>query len=102
VHESTVSRAAANKYAHTPQGLYELRYFFSTAATESESGEDLTAESIKQRLGQLVRQENPAKPFSDSSLAELLEKDGIKLARRTVAKYREQMRIPSVKNRRKN
>ncbi|WP_417910348.1 RNA polymerase factor sigma-54 [Candidatus Electronema sp. PJ] len=102
VHESTVSRAAANKYVHTPQGLYELKYFFSTVAAESEDGEDMTAESIKQRLGQFVRQENPAKPLSDGALAELLEKDGIKVARRTIAKYREQMKIPPVKHRRKN
>jgi RNA polymerase sigma-54 factor len=101
VHESTVSRAAANKYVHTPQGLYELRYFFTTAAAASEDGGDMTAESIRQRLAQLVRQENPAKPFSDSALAELLEKEGIRLARRTVAKYREQLRIPTVKLRRR-
>jgi RNA polymerase sigma-54 factor len=102
VHESTVSRATANKYAHTPQGLYELKYFFSTAATTaSDTGEELTAESIKQRLGQLIRAENPAKPCSDSKLAELLEAEGIKIARRTVAKYREQMKILPVKHRRR-
>jgi len=101
VHESTVSRAAANKYAHTPQGLYELRYFFSTAATASDSGEELTAISIKERLGQLIRSEDPAKPYSDNKLAQLLEEEGIKLARRTVAKYREQMKILPVKHRRR-
>jgi RNA polymerase sigma-54 factor len=102
VHESTVSRATANKYAHTPQGLYELKYFFSTAAaTATDTGEELTAESIKQRLGQLIRSENPAKPYSDSKLAALLAEEGIKLARRTVAKYREQMKILPVKHRRR-
>ena len=101
VHESTVSRATANKYVETPHGIYELKYFFSTAAAASDSGEDLTAETVKQRIVQFVRQENPAKPLSDGALAELLEKDGIKLARRTVAKYREQLRIPTVKLRRK-
>ncbi len=102
VHESTVSRATANKYAHTPQGLYELKYFFSTAATtDADTGEELTAVSIKQRLGQLIRAEDAAKPYSDSRLAELLEEEGIKIARRTVAKYREQMKILPVKHRRR-
>jgi len=101
VHESTVSRATANKYVETPHGIYELKYFFSTVAAASENGDELTSETVKQRIAQLVRQENPAKPFSDGALAELLEKEGIKLARRTVAKYREQMRIPTVKLRRK-
>ena len=101
VHESTVSRATANKYVETPHGIYELKYFFSATAAASGNGDDLTAENVKQRLAQLVRQENPAKPLSDSALAELLEKEGIKLARRTVAKYREQLRIPTVKFRRK-
>ncbi len=100
VHESTVSRATANKYVHTPQGLYELKYFFSTAAAASDTGEELTSESIKQRLNHLIRSEDPAKPYSDNKLAELLEQEGIKLARRTVAKYREQMKILPVKHRR--
>jgi len=100
VHESTVSRVTSSKYVETPHGIYELKYFFSTAAASSESGEELTAETVKQRLVQLVRQENPAKPLSDGALAELLEQEGIKLARRTVAKYREQLRIPTVKFRR--
>ncbi|WP_417916891.1 RNA polymerase factor sigma-54 [Candidatus Electronema sp. JC] len=101
VHESTVSRATANKYVETPHGIYELKYFFSATAAASGNGDDLTAENVKQRLAQLVRQENPAKPLSDGALAELLEKEGIRLARRTVAKYREQLRIPTVKFRRK-
>lgn len=100
LHESTVSRVTANKYVHTPQGLYELKYFFSTAAAAADNGDALTAESIKNRIGQLVRSEEPAKPLSDSAIAELLEKEGIRLARRTVAKYREQMKILPVKHRR--
>lgn len=100
VHESTVSRVTSNKYVETPQGIYELKYFFSTAAAEGENGDELTSASIKQRIGQLVRQENPAKPLSDSKLADLLEQEGIKLARRTVAKYREQMKIMPVQHRR--
>ncbi|MCW5206352.1 RNA polymerase factor sigma-54 [Desulfobulbus sp. F5] len=100
VHESTVSRVTSNKYVETPQGIYELKYFFSTAAAEGENGDELTSVSIKQRIGQLVRQENPAKPLSDSKLTELLEQEGIKLARRTVAKYREQMKIMPVQHRR--
>lgn len=101
VHESTVSRATANKYVETPHGICELKYFFSATAAASDSGGDLTAENVRQRIAQLVREENPAKPFSDGALAELLEQEGIKVARRTVAKYREQLRIPTVKFRRK-
>jgi RNA polymerase sigma-54 factor len=102
VHESTVSRATANKYVETPHGIYELKYFFSAAAAASDNGEELTSETVKQRIAQMVRQENPAKPLSDGALAELLEKEGIRLARRTVAKYREQLRIPTVKMRRRD
>ncbi|WP_417911376.1 RNA polymerase factor sigma-54 [Candidatus Electronema sp. TJ] len=101
VHESTVSRATANKYVETPHGIFELKYFFSATAAATDNGDDLTAEKVKQRLAQLVRQENSAKPLSDNTLSELLEQEGIKVARRTVAKYREQLRIPTVKFRRK-
>jgi RNA polymerase sigma-54 factor len=100
LHESTVSRVTANKYVHTPQGLYELKYFFSTAAAEDKNGDALTAESVKNRISHFIRSEDPEKPLSDSAIAELLEKEGVKVARRTVAKYREQMKILPVKHRR--
>ncbi len=99
MHESTISRVTSNKYTHTPQGIYELKYFFSTAIPR-EGKEALASESIKTRIRQLVQEEDKAKPLSDSALADKLADQDIKIARRTVAKYREQMKIPPVKHRR--
>ena len=99
VHESTVSRVTSNKYVHTPQGIYELKYFFSTAI-QREDGSEMAAESIKTIIRRMVGEEDKAKPLSDSAIAEQLEKQEIKIARRTIAKYREQMKIPPVKHRR--
>jgi RNA polymerase sigma-54 factor len=99
MHESTISRVTSNKYTHTPQGIYELKYFFSTAIPR-EGKEALAAESIKTRIRQLVQEEDKAKPLSDSAIAGKLADQDIKIARRTVAKYREQMKIPPVKHRR--
>jgi RNA polymerase sigma-54 factor len=99
MHESTISRVTSNKYAHTPQGIYELKYFFSTAIPRE--GEDaLAAESIKTRIRKMIQDEDRAKPLSDSAISEILAKQNIQLARRTVAKYREQMKISPVKHRR--
>lgn len=99
MHESTISRVTSNKYAHTPQGIYELKYFFSTAIPRE--GEDaLAAESIKTRIRKMIQDEDRAKPLSDSAISEILAEQNIQLARRTVAKYREQMKIPPVKHRR--
>jgi RNA polymerase sigma-54 factor len=99
MHESTISRVTSNKYTHTPQGIYELKYFFSTAIPR-EGKEALAAESIKTRIRQLVQEEDKAKPLSDSAIAAKLADQDIKIARRTVAKYREQMKLPPVKHRR--
>lgn len=99
MHESTISRVTSNKYAHTPQGIYELKFFFSTAIPR-EGGEALAAESIKTRIRQMIQKEDKSKPFSDNAIAQKLAEKNIKLARRTVAKYREQMKIPPVKHRR--
>ena len=99
MHESTVSRVTSNKYVHCPQGIYELKYFFSTAVPNAD-GETVAAEAIKTRIRQLISGENPAKPLSDNKISELLEKENISVARRTVAKYREQMKILPVKHRR--
>jgi len=99
MHESTISRVTSNKYTHTPQGIYELKFFFSTAIPR-EGKEALAAESIKTRIRQLVQEEDKAKPLSDSAIASKLADQDIKIARRTVAKYREQMKIPPVKHRR--
>jgi RNA polymerase sigma-54 factor len=99
MHESTVSRVTSNKYVHCPQGIYELKYFFSTAVATSD-GDTVAAEAIKTRIRQLVHGENPLKPLSDSKISELLAKENITVARRTVAKYREQLKILPVKHRR--
>ena len=101
MHESTVSRVTSNKYVHCPQGIYELKYFFSTAVPNAD-GDAVSAEAIKTRIRQLISGENPAKPLSDNKISELLAKENIHVARRTVAKYREQMKILPVKHRRHN
>jgi len=101
MHESTVSRATANKYVHTPQGILELKFFFTSSLKSGDGGEDVSAESVKERIRAIVETEDPRKPFSDQYIAEMLEKENIDIARRTVAKYREMMGIlPSAKRRR--
>ena len=100
MHESTISRVTSNKYVHTPLGIYELKYFFSTAIP-IRGKEALAAESIRERIRKMIRDEDPYKPLSDNAISKKLDADGIKLARRTVAKYREQMKILPVKHRRK-
>ncbi len=100
MHESTVSRVTSNKYAHTPQGIYELKYFFSTAVATMD-GDTVASESIRNRIRQLVQAENPVKPLSDNKISRILAKENIQVARRTVAKYRDQMGILPVKYRRK-
>jgi RNA polymerase sigma-54 factor len=99
MHESTISRVTSNKYVQTPQGIFELKYFFSTAI-ERVGGDALAAESIKARIKKMIQDEDQATPLSDGAIVERLSADNIKIARRTVAKYREQMRIPPVKHRR--
>ncbi|MEZ4236544.1 MAG: RNA polymerase factor sigma-54 [Myxococcota bacterium] len=93
-HMSTVSRATTNKYVHTPHGTFELKYFFS-AAVKQQAGGDMAAEAIKSRIRQLVGDEDPKNPLSDQQIADTLKRDGITVARRTVAKYREGMGILS-------
>ena len=100
MHESTISRVTSNKYVHTPLGIYELKYFFSTAIPRQ--GEDaLAAESIRERIRKMIQEEDPYKPLSDNAISQKLGESNIKIARRTVAKYREQMKILPVKHRRK-
>jgi RNA polymerase sigma-54 factor len=93
MHESTVSRVVANKYMHTPRGVYEMRFFFHSGITSS-LGEAVSSVTIKDRIKRMIEGEDQAHPLSDSRIAELLEADGLPLARRTVAKYREELRIP--------
>lgn len=99
MHESTISRVTSNKYTHTPQGIYELKYFFSTAIPR-EGGDALAAESIRTKIRKMIADEDKRKPLSDNAISLELAKSDIKIARRTVAKYREQMKILPVKHRR--
>lgn len=92
VHETTISRAIANKYIRTPHGLFPFKFFF-TPGFESADGQSFSNKSIKERLQKLIESEPPAKPFSDQALAKMLGEEGIKIARRTVAKYREELGI---------
>ncbi|MDF2419250.1 RNA polymerase factor sigma-54 [Acinetobacter beijerinckii] len=94
LHESTVSRVTTNKYMLTPRGLFELKYFFSSHVGTTSGGE-ASSTAIRAMIRKLVSSENPRKPLSDNAIAELLKNDGIEVARRTVAKYRESLHIPS-------
>jgi RNA polymerase sigma-54 factor len=100
VHPSTVSRAVANKYAHTPQGVIELRFFFSEGSNGPE-GADTPLLVLKRKVRKLIEEEDPRHPLTDDQLAALLQAQGIQLTRRTVAKYREDMNIPSTHQRRR-
>ncbi len=100
MHESTISRVTTNKYMHTPRGVFEFKYFFSSHLA-SASGEDQSSTSVRAKIKRYIAAENPAKPLSDSKIANLLADEGIKVARRTVAKYREAMNIPSSSERRR-
>ncbi|MFT5727691.1 MAG: RNA polymerase sigma-54 factor [Desulforhopalus sp.] len=99
MHESTVSRVTSNKYTHTPQGIYELKYFFSTAIPRI-GGESMAAESIKTLVRKMIQNEDKKSPLSDNAISLKLAEEDIKIARRTVAKYREQLKILPVKHRR--
>lgn len=99
MHESTISRVTSNKYLHTEQGVYELKFFFSSGLKSSEG--DVSSESVKSKIKELITAEPPKSPLSDQDIAVKLKSDGIDIARRTVAKYREMMGIPS-SSRRKN
>ena len=99
VHPSTVSRAVANKYGHTPQGVFELRYFFSESVNGPEGGATSLL-ILKRRVKKLIEEEDPARPLTDEQITRILQSQGIQVTRRTVAKYREDMRIPSTHQRR--
>ncbi|MEM3560935.1 MAG: RNA polymerase factor sigma-54 [Nitrososphaerota archaeon] len=101
LHESTVSRIITHKYVQIPEGIIPLKFFFSSGY-KSLKGENLSAKAVKDYIKEIIETENPVKPLSDNSIAKILkEKYGIKIARRTVTKYREEMKIPSIKERRK-
>jgi RNA polymerase sigma-54 factor len=99
LHESTISRVNTNKYMHTPRGVFEFRFFFSSQLAGSD-GEEQSSTAIRARIKRLIGQENPAKPLSDAKITKMLEEEGTNVARRTVAKYREAMNIPPSSERR--
>ncbi|HUO27280.1 MAG TPA: RNA polymerase factor sigma-54 [Candidatus Aquilonibacter sp.] len=99
VHPSTVSRAVASKYAHTPQGVFELRYFFSESVQGPEGG-NTSLLILKRRVKKLIEEEDQSRPLTDEQITRILQSQGIQVTRRTVAKYREDMRIPSTHQRR--
>ncbi|HZG16506.1 MAG TPA: RNA polymerase factor sigma-54 [Candidatus Bathyarchaeia archaeon] len=94
LHESTISRATSNKYVQTPRGLFELKYFF-TSALATANGDAASSESVKKRIKAIIEGEDRKKPLSDQVITEMLVKEGVEISRRTVAKYREEMMIPS-------
>ncbi len=94
MHESTVSRVVTNKYMHTPQGVFEMKYFFHSGISSS-YGESVSSVTIKQRIRKIIENEDPRKPLSDSKIVNLLQREGLVLARRTIAKYREELKIPT-------
>ena len=94
IHETTVSRAIANKYMKTPSGLFEFRFFFS-AGYHSNDGENISSRSVMEKIRDLIEKEDKSKPLSDLKLTNILKEQGLTVARRTVAKYREEIGIPS-------
>ena len=94
MHESTVSRVVNNKYMHTPQGVYEMKYFFHSGISSS-YGENVSSVTIKQRIKKIIEAEDAKRPLSDSKIMNMLQREGLVLARRTIAKYREELKIPT-------
>jgi RNA polymerase sigma-54 factor len=101
VHESTISRVTTNKYVHTPVGTFELKYFFNSGISSGDGSGDVASESVKEKIRMLISKEDSKRPLSDQKLVELLSEDGIEIARRTVAKYRESLNILSSARRKK-
>ncbi len=99
MHESTVSRVVTNKYMHTPQGVFEMKYFFHSGIS-SAYGENVSSVKVKERIRKIVAEEDSRKPLSDSKIVRLLQEEGLVLARRTIAKYREELKIPTSSRRR--
>jgi RNA polymerase sigma-54 factor len=94
MHESTVSRVVSNKYMHTPRGLFLMKYFFHSGI-DSDTGEDISSLTVKKKIQSFIENEDPRKPLSDSKIMKILNDEGINIARRTVAKYRDELNIPS-------
>jgi RNA polymerase sigma-54 factor len=101
MHESTVSRVVNNKYMHTHRGLYEMRFFFHSGIASSHGGENVSSLTVKDRIRKIIVGEDPRHPLSDAAIVKILKAEGLQIARRTVAKYREELRIPASSNRKK-
>ena len=101
MHESTVSRVTSNKDMATPRGIFELKYFFSSSIASADGGEAHSAEAVRHRIKQMIDAESPADVLSDDTIVQRLKEAGIDIARRTIAKYREAMKIPSSVQRRR-
>jgi RNA polymerase sigma-54 factor len=101
MHESTISRVTTNKYMQTPQGLYELKYFFNSSLSTSD-GDSVSSESVKNRIKEIIDREDARKPLSDQRIAEMLSDETVNIARRTVTKYREMLKIGSSSDRRRH
>jgi len=100
MHESTISRVTTNKYVYTPQGIFELKYFFNSSISCTDGGEAVSSATVHEKIRRIIENEDPEKPYSDDRIAKILEEMNINIARRTVAKYREMLRIlPSNKRR---
>ena len=100
MHESTVSRVVSNKYIHTPRGVFPMKFFFHSGI-DREYGDNISSLTVKRKIEKLIEAENPKKPLSDSELMRILNREGIQIARRTVAKYRDELNIPSSTDRKK-
>jgi RNA polymerase sigma-54 factor len=99
MHESTVSRVVNHKYMHTPRGLYEMKFFFHSGISSTQ-GQDVSSLTVKERIKKVVGEEESQRPLSDAAIVQILSNEGLRIARRTVAKYREELRIPSSNERR--
>ncbi|NLZ63546.1 MAG: RNA polymerase factor sigma-54 [Lentisphaerae bacterium] len=102
LHETTISRAIANKYVSTPMGVFPFKHFFTTGYSNADSGEEVSSRAVRQRIAALIQQENPRKPLSDQKISQLLQAEGLTVARRTVAKYRDEENIPAASLRRQH
>jgi RNA polymerase sigma-54 factor len=100
MHESTVSRVTTNKYVHTPQGIFELKFFFNSSISRFD-GDAIASASVKERIRQIIESENPARPYSDKKMVDILKSSNINIARRTVAKYREMLGVLSSNKRKR-
>jgi RNA polymerase sigma-54 factor len=99
MHESTVSRVVNNKYMHTHRGLFEMRFFFHSGIASSRGGASVSSLTVKDRIRRIIQGEEPQRPLSDSAIVKVLKSEGLQIARRTVAKYREELKIPASSNR---